>query len=157
METLPLLIPLVLVGLYLLIGIRVIQEYQRAVLFRLGRLAGLRGPGLTWVAPIFETAQILDLRVVTQSVAQQETITKDSVTTKVDAVLWYHIKAEAELEAAVKLTESAGLMSAHPAALELRRMQMISEVGAEHNTTTIIMMPSEFVSMAKTLSEKLGK
>ena len=72
------------------------------------------------------------------------------------------IKAEAELEASIKLKEAAGLIMANPAGLELRRMQMITEVGAEQNTTTIIMMPSEFVSAAgaiaalaqKTVAEK---
>jgi len=59
------------------------------------------------------------------------------------------IKAEAEQEAAEKLAEAAKIMDKSPMGLELRRMQMISEVGAEQNTTTIIMMPSEFVTMAK--------
>jgi regulator of protease activity HflC (stomatin/prohibitin superfamily) len=58
------------------------------------------------------------------------------------------IKAEAELEASAKLKEAAALIMENPAGLELRRMQMITEVGAEQNTTTIIMMPSEFVSAA---------
>jgi regulator of protease activity HflC (stomatin/prohibitin superfamily) len=63
------------------------------------------------------------------------------------------IKAEAELEAAAQLKEAASLIMQSPAGLELRRMQMITEVGAEQNTTTIVMMPSEFVSMARALSE----
>jgi len=63
------------------------------------------------------------------------------------------IKAEAELEASVKLKEAAGLIMENPAGLELRRMQMITEVGAEQNTTTIIMMPSEFVSAAGAVAE----
>src|SRR5262249_10562040 len=66
------------------------------------------------------------------------------------------IKAEAELEAAYKLASAAGTITRNPMSLELRRMQMISEVGAEHNTTTIIMMPSEFVTMAKSVSECVG-
>ena len=63
------------------------------------------------------------------------------------------IKAEAELEASQKLKEAAGLIMDNPAGLELRRMQMITEVGAEQNTTTIIMMPSEFVSMASGIAQ----
>jgi regulator of protease activity HflC (stomatin/prohibitin superfamily) len=59
------------------------------------------------------------------------------------------IKAEAELEASQKLADAAETMTRNPLGLELRRMQMISEVGAEQNTTTIIMMPSEFVTLAK--------
>ena len=64
------------------------------------------------------------------------------------------IKAEAELDAARKLREAADEIMKTPASLELRRMQMITEVGAEQNTMTIIMVPSEFVEAAKTLAEK---
>jgi regulator of protease activity HflC (stomatin/prohibitin superfamily) len=55
------------------------------------------------------------------------------------------LKAEAELEASEKLAQGARQIAESPMALELRRMQMISEVGAEQNTTTIIMLPSDFV------------
>jgi regulator of protease activity HflC (stomatin/prohibitin superfamily) len=58
------------------------------------------------------------------------------------------IKAEAEQEAAAKLSDGARQISENPIALELRRMQMIAEVGAEQNTTTIVLMPSDFVNMA---------
>jgi hypothetical protein len=64
------------------------------------------------------------------------------------------IKADAEFEASKKLTEASALMAANPMSLELRRMQMITEVGAEQNTTTIVMMPSEFVNLAGTLASK---
>ena len=67
------------------------------------------------------------------------------------------IKAEAELEASVKLSAAAGQITANPAALELRRMQMISEVGAENNSTTVLMIPSDFVSLAHTLNEYLAR
>ena len=63
------------------------------------------------------------------------------------------IKAEAEQEAAAKLAEASDVITENPLALELRRMQMITEVGAEQNTTTILMMPTEFV----TLAEKHGQ
>ena len=59
------------------------------------------------------------------------------------------IKAEAELEASRHLASASQELTKSPLALELRRMQMISEVGAEQNTTTIVMMPSEFVIAAK--------
>jgi regulator of protease activity HflC (stomatin/prohibitin superfamily) len=65
------------------------------------------------------------------------------------------IKAEAELEASQKLGEAAKQIAQNPASLELRRMQMISEVGAENNTTTILMLPSEFMSLAKNVSDTL--
>src|SRR6201996_9188870 len=64
------------------------------------------------------------------------------------------IKAEAEMEAAVKLREAADEIMKTPASLELRRMQMLTEVGAEQNTMTIVMMPSEFVEAARALAEK---
>ena len=63
------------------------------------------------------------------------------------------IKAEAELDAAEQLRKAAEVIMQNPAALELRRMQMITEVGAEQNTMTIVMMPSEFVSMARGVGE----
>jgi len=233
------------VGLIVLSGIRIAQEYQRAVIFRLGRFQAIRGPGLYYNIPLFEWQRLLDMRTVTVSVEPQETITKDSVTVKVNAVLWYRvvdpakailevadfraavyqvaltslrniigqhvldevlkerdkindklrllvdkdtepwgvmiemvemkdveiphsmqramareaeavrekrariIKAEAELEASRQLAGASQELTQYPLALELRRMQMISEVGAEQNTTTIVMMPSEFVMAAK--------
>ena len=242
----------VLLVLLLLSGLRIAREYQRAVVFRLGRYTGLRGPGLFWLIPLgIENETRIDLRVVTAPIEQQETITRDSVTVKVNAVLWYRvsdpqkavlnvenfraavqqvaltslrnvigqhdldevlkardqinrilsrnvvenitpwgvavellemkdveipqdmqrvmameaeamrekrariIKADAELEASKKLAEAAQLMVGNPAALELRRMQMVAEVGAENNSTTVIMMPAEFVQMAGSLSKFL--
>ena len=61
------------------------------------------------------------------------------------------IKAEAEFEAAMKLREAADEIMKTPASLELRRMQMLTEIGAEQNTMTVVMMPSEFVEAARAL------
>src|SRR6266849_8546052 len=73
-------------------GLRIAREYQRAVVFRLGRYTGLRGPGLFWLIPLgIENETRIDLRVVTAPIEQQETITRDSVTVKVNAVLWYRV------------------------------------------------------------------
>src|SRR5260370_12589386 len=66
------------------------------------------------------------------------------------------IKAEAELDAAEQLRQAAEVIMQNPAGLELRRMQMITEVGAEQNTMTIIMMPSEFVGMARAIADAAG-
>jgi regulator of protease activity HflC (stomatin/prohibitin superfamily) len=234
-------------------GLRVAQQYERGVVFRLGRYTGLKGPGLYWIIPLgVERSVRVDIRTRTVSAEQQETITRDSVTIKVNAVLWYRvvdaakavievadapaavyqlaltalrniigqhdldeilqernkintllgdnisgstaawglevqrfemkdvelpkamqqvmamqaeairekrariIKAEAELEASVKLSAAAAQITQNPAALELRRMQMISEVGAENNSTTVIMIPSDFVSLAHTLDDYLA-
>lgn len=232
-------------------GLRVANEYERAVVFRLGRLVGVRGPGLYWLIPLgIETQRKVDLRTMTVDMESQESITKDSVTVKVNAVVWLRIqdptkavvsvanyytasyqvaltslrniigqhvldevlkerdkinealqevvdlatepwgvkvemvemkdveipqgmqramaqeaqatrekrariiKAEAEQESSAKLAEASQLITENPLALELRRMQMITEVGAEQNTTTIIMMPSEFVTLAENVASK---
>ena len=65
------------------------------------------------------------------------------------------IKAEAELEASRKLAEAAQQMANNPVAVELRRMQMVTEVGAENNSTTLLMIPAEFVTAAKSLNDYL--
>lgn len=67
------------------------------------------------------------------------------------------IKAEAEFEASQKLSSAAREITMNPIALELRRMQMLTEIGAEQNTTTIVLMPSDFVSMAQTVANSLHK
>lgn len=238
----------------LLSGLRIAQEYQRSVVFRLGRYHSVRGPGLFWIIPFGIERQVkVDMRTVTVTVEQQETITKDSVTAKISAVLWYKIvdpqkaiiavekynaavyqvalttlrniigqhvldevlksrntineamrtivdaateawgikiemvemkdveiptsmqrvmameaeavrekrariiKAEAESEASQKLADAAKIIAANPLALELRRMQMVQEVGAEHNTTTIVLLPSDMITLAGSLSSYLDK
>jgi regulator of protease activity HflC (stomatin/prohibitin superfamily) len=248
MAALPILF---ILGFLLLSGFRIAQEYQRAIVFRLGRYQGIKGPGLYWIIPFLDRQQTIDIRTRTVDLEQQETITKDSVTIKVNAVLWFRvtdpekavirvanygqavyqfsvttlrniigqhqldeilkereginaklqqivdeatepwgikiemvemkdveipesmqramareaeavrekrariIKAEAELEASVKLTQGARQMEDSPIALELRRLQMLSEIGIENNTTTVIMMPSEFTQLARTISKNL--
>src|ERR1700727_296048 len=83
---------LIAIVLVLLSGLRVAQEYERGVVFRLGRYKGLRGPGLYWIVPLgVDRAVRIDIRTRTVSAEQQETITRDSVTIKVNAVLWYRI------------------------------------------------------------------
>src|SRR6201987_5550415 len=83
---------IVVVIVVLLSGLRIAQEYQRGVVFRLGRYTGLRGPGLYWIIPLgIERAVTIDIRTRTVSAERQETITRDSVTIKVNAVLWYRI------------------------------------------------------------------
>ncbi len=239
----------ILAAILLLTSLRVANEYQRGVVLRLGRLVGAKGPGLYFLLPILDRQTLVDLRVITAKVEQQEAITKDNVPIKVDAVVWYRIndpvksviavkdahsavtqialttlrnvigrhtlddvlkemeklstemratvdavtevwgvevqlvemkdvvipqsmqramaqeaealrekrariiKADAEFEAAQRLNDAATVIMKSPAGLELRRMQMITEVGAEQNTTTIIMMPSEFVSMARGIAD----
>ncbi|HEX3065168.1 MAG TPA: SPFH domain-containing protein [Dongiaceae bacterium] len=247
------LIPVVAVAAIVLLSIRIANQYERAVVFRLGKFNRTAGPGLYIVWLFVEWQTKLDLRTVTAAVEQQEGITRDNVPIKVDAVIWYRIldperavievrgvahaveqvslttlrtvlgqhtlddilkaqdtisdvmqrsidsitepwgvkvervqmknveipptmqramaqeaealrekrarliKAEAELDAAEQLRNAAEVIMQNPAALELRRMQMITEVGAEQNTMTIVMMPSEFVSMARGVGELAGR
>ena len=225
-------------------GFAIVQQYQRGVVFRLGRLHNVRDPGLRWIIPLVDRIRIIDVRTVTAMVEKQETITSDNVPAQVTAVIWYQvvdpvrsvvevldvdasviqvaltslrsiigsstldsvlkdqetladrmrrtideatepwgvkvtrvemrnieipesmmramaqeaeaqrekrariIKAEAELAAAEKIRQASFLISENPAGLELRRMQMVTEVGAEQNTTTIVLMPSQFMDMA---------
>lgn len=242
------------IALVLISGLRIAQEYQRGVVFRLGRYTAVRGPGLYWIIPLaIERAVTIDIRTRTVSAERQETITRDSVTVKLNAVLWYHIsdaaksvisvtdagtavyqlaltslrniigqhdldevlqernkinsllreniadvavkwgidveqfemkdvelpeamqqvmamqaeairekrariiKAEAELEASKKLGDAAEQMANNPVAVELRRMQMLTEVGAENNSTTVLMIPSDFVTLAKSFSQYLSE
>ncbi|MEO8893153.1 MAG: slipin family protein [Coleofasciculaceae cyanobacterium] len=233
-------------------GIKVDREYERGVIFRLGRLKALRGPGMYWVMPILEQKSQVDIRTKTVNIEPQETITADGVTIKVNAVLYYRlldpskainkvenynlavyqtalttlrnvvgqnilddvlqnrdkinlkvqeivdevtepwgvviervemkdveipgsmqramakeaeairekrariIKASAEQEASIKLSEASKLIVDNPVALELRRLQMLTEIGAENNTTTLIMLPSDFTNLARQWTEVLA-
>ena len=84
------IIPIVILVI-LASGIRIAQEYQRAVVFRLGRFLKVKGPGLYYLIPLIDWKQKVDTRTTTVNLEQQETITKDSVTIKVNAVLWFRI------------------------------------------------------------------
>jgi regulator of protease activity HflC (stomatin/prohibitin superfamily) len=85
-------IALVLVLLALVAsGIKVVREYERLVVFRLGRLVGPRGPGVTFVIPGIERAQRVDLRTITMDIPAQDVITKDNVSVKVNAVLYFRV------------------------------------------------------------------
>jgi len=226
------------------------QEYQRGVVFRLGRLAKTKGPGLFWLVPLIDRVIKIDLRVVTFALDTQETVTRDGVAVKVNAVLWFRaidparvvttvinwqgaviqaaetgmrdaigqsdldqmlkdrvainarllallektcaqwgvavdaveikdldipeqmqraiareaeairekrariIKAEGEEEASRKLAEAARVIAEVPGALELRRLQTLSEIGVEHNSTIIAMFPTELLEAAKAFTAK---
>jgi len=227
---------LLILVLLVLSGICVAQEYQRSIIFKLGRFDSIKGPGIYWLIPFIEKQQRVDIRTKTVDLEQQETITKDSVTIKVNAVLWFKIvnpesaiikvadfnkavyqfsvtalrniigqhtldevlrereqinstlqkivdaatepwgikiemvemkdveipeamqramarEAEAIREASIKLTQGAKEMEGSPIALELRRMQMLSEIGIDNNTTTVILMPTEFTNAAKSFTD----
>jgi regulator of protease activity HflC (stomatin/prohibitin superfamily) len=75
----------------ILIAVRVVQEYERGVIFRLGRLVGAKGPGLFFLIPFIDRMVKVDLRVVTLDVPPQDVITKDNVTVKVNAVVYFRV------------------------------------------------------------------
>jgi regulator of protease activity HflC (stomatin/prohibitin superfamily) len=247
-----LLLPLFMAFGLAISGVRIDREYERGVIFRLGRLSSIKGPGLYWVVPAVDQKAKVDIRTKTVDIEPQETVTADSVTIRVSAVLYYRIidpgkavtrvenyrmavyqtamttlrnvvgqnvlddilqnrdkinlkvqeivdeitepwgiavervetkdveipptmqramakeaeavrekrariiKAEAEQESSLKLSEASKSIMANPASLELRRLQMLTEIGAENNTTTILMMPSDFISLAKQWSESFA-
>lgn len=228
------------------------QEYERAVLFRLGRLGVTKGPGWYWLIPVVDRVVKVDLRTATVQLDTQETITRDGVAVRVNAVLWFRaadpilvvtavqawqsavvqaaetgmrdaigqndldqmlkdrlginarllellstaagrwgvvidaveikdidipeqmqraiareaeairekrsriIKAEGESEAANKLLEAATIIAKSPGALELRRLQTLTEIGVEHNSTIIAMLPVELLHAAQKLAEGKG-
>jgi regulator of protease activity HflC (stomatin/prohibitin superfamily) len=84
-------------------AIKIVQEYERGVIFRLGRLVGARGPGLFFILPFVERMVKVDLRVVTMDVPRQDVITRDNVTVKVDAVVYFRV-LDPEM-AVVKVTD----------------------------------------------------
>jgi regulator of protease activity HflC (stomatin/prohibitin superfamily) len=224
------------------------QEYERAVLFRLGRLGVTKGPGWYWLIPLVDRVVKVDLRTITIQLDTQETITRDGVAVRVNAVLWFKaadpvlvvtavqawqsavvqaaetgmrdaigqsdldqmlkdrlginrrllellataagrwgveidaveikdvdipeqmqraiareaeairekrsriIKAEGESEAANKLSEAATIIGRSPGALELRRLQTLTEIGVEHNSTIIAMLPVELLHAAQKMA-----
>ncbi|KAA3659213.1 MAG: slipin family protein [Chloroflexi bacterium] len=97
MEALGVILPLVcviFVGLVVLLAasVRIVQEYERGVVFRLGRvIAGAKGPGLFFIIPVIDRMMKVDLRTVTLDVPSQEAITKDNVTVKVNAVVYFRV------------------------------------------------------------------
>ncbi len=76
---------------FLLSGIRIVQQYERGVIFILGNLTGAKGPGVFWVPPIITRMIKVDLRIVTLTVPPQEVITRDNVTIKVTAVIYFYV------------------------------------------------------------------
>ena len=87
----PLYTFLIILGVLLVSGIKILKEYQRGVIFRLGRMVDPRGPGIVYVIPIIEKMQRVDLRTITMDVPPQDVITRDNVSVKVNAVLYFRV------------------------------------------------------------------
>lgn len=84
-------IGVVLVGMFMLSGIRMIKEYDRLVIFTLGKATGIKGPGPSYVWPIAQAEKKVDLRVVTMAIPMQEVITKDNISCKTAAVCFFQV------------------------------------------------------------------
>ena len=80
-----------IVGLFLLSGIRVITQYQRAVKFRLGKYVGTLQPGFKWIIPIVDKIERVDIRVIATDIPSQEVITKDNVPMRVNGVVFFKV------------------------------------------------------------------
>jgi regulator of protease activity HflC (stomatin/prohibitin superfamily) len=93
---------IIVVGLAIISGVKILKEYERGVIFRLGRMVGARGPGLIYVIPGIEKMVRMDLRTVTMDIPPQDVITRDNVSVKVNAVLYFRVlepnKAVREVE-----------------------------------------------------------
>lgn len=244
------LIPVII---FTLTGFKVDREYERGVIFRLGRMSSIKGPGIYWTIPLIDQKAKIDIRTKTVDIQSQETITADSVTVRVNAVLYYRvldpdrainrienyefavyqasmttlrnvvgknilddilrnrdkinqqiqeivdeitdpwgiviervemkdveipqsmqramaqeaeairekrarlIKASAEKEASLMLSEASEQIAENPIALELRRLQTLTEIGAENNTTTVMLVPTELITLTKKMAAKFGE
>jgi len=85
------LIPVIVIVIYVLSSIKILAEYERGVIFRLGKLLGTKGPGLILLIPIVDRMVKIDLRVITIDVARQEVMTRDNVPITVDAVVYFRV------------------------------------------------------------------
>ena len=80
-----------IIGLIIFSGVKVLYEYERGVVFRLGRLSGTKGPGIKWIIPGVDKLMKISLRVITMDVPPQDVITKDNVSVKVNAVVYFRV------------------------------------------------------------------
>lgn len=94
--------PIIVLIIFIILGIRILNEYERGVIFRLGRLSNTKGPGLKWIIPFIDRMVKVDLRTVTMDVPGQDVITRDNVSVKVNAVIYFRVisptKAIVEVE-----------------------------------------------------------
>ena len=84
-----------MIGIFIILiligGLKVIKQYERAVVFLLGKYTGMRGPGLVFIIPIFEKMSRVNLRTITMDIPSQKIITKDNVSIDIAAVAYFHI------------------------------------------------------------------
>src|SRR5579883_1751422 len=119
------IVVVVLIALMLLLAsIRVVQQYERGVIFVLGRLVGAKGPGVFFVPPFISRITKVDLRIVTLTVPPQEVITRDNVTIKVTAVVYFYVLSLAK-EALQMLLVRRRLLGASGNGRTTRKNQLI--------------------------------
>lgn len=82
---------IIVVGAFIISGIRILNEYERGVIFRLGRMIGSKGPGIIYVIPLIDRMVRMGLRLVTMDVPAQDIITRDNVSVKVNAVVYFRV------------------------------------------------------------------
>ncbi len=87
----PTIVFIAIVGLFILSGVKILNEYERGVVFRFGRVIGAIGPGFRWIIPGVDKMVKVSLRVVTMDVPPQDVITKDNVSIKVNAVVYFRV------------------------------------------------------------------
>lgn len=87
----PTIVVIAIIGLIILSGVKILYEYERGVVFRLGRLSGTKGPGFKWIIPGIDKLLKISLRVITMDVPPQDVITKDNVSVKVNAVVYFRV------------------------------------------------------------------
>ncbi|MFH1809229.1 MAG: slipin family protein [Pseudomonadota bacterium] len=91
MEITGVLIGAAVVLAFIFAGLRIVNEYERGVIFRLGKYAGNKEPGLKWIVPFVDRLVVVDLRVVARDVPPQDIITRDNVSVKVNAVIYFRV------------------------------------------------------------------
>ncbi|HEX8994737.1 MAG TPA: slipin family protein [Ktedonobacterales bacterium] len=89
--TIIIVIVVILLLLFVIAGLRVVNQYERGVIFVLGRLIGAKGPGVFWVPPFISSMRKIDLRIITIELPPQEGVTRDNVTVRVSAVVYFYV------------------------------------------------------------------
>lgn len=117
----------VIVSGLLLTGVRVLREYERGVVFRLGRLVGVKGPGLILLIPLFDKMVKVGLRTVTLNVPSQEVITRDNVPARVNAVAYFRV-----LNASDAIVEVENYMMATSQIAQTTLRSVVGQVDLDH-------------------------
>jgi regulator of protease activity HflC (stomatin/prohibitin superfamily) len=91
MPAIGLLVPVVIVALWVIMGLRIVNEYEQGVVLRLGRFVGMKTAGLKWIVPFVDRMIIIDMRVTAEQVPPQDVITRDNVSMKVNAVIYFRV------------------------------------------------------------------